>query len=130
MPRILLLTSSFSDVYSATARNLRDALESHSRRDVFVENIDLLEECYGRMTHLNPALFRTTENSPLSEQDAEAHAHFLDSLSRMKQTLEVILTEMAPDLICVIHPIYHLVLNQLRGSGFFPSHLRSLSSPI
>lgn len=121
MHRILLLTSSFSEVYSAAARNLRDALEESASSETLIESVDLLQECYGSLVEVVSGMMQPSFQEEKKLPDESNETGFLErnltALKRVRESLETLIAEMEPQVICVTHPLYNYLLEEMHSSG-------------
>jgi UDP-N-acetylglucosamine:LPS N-acetylglucosamine transferase len=123
MKKILILTASFGDGHNAAARNLREAIEL-LQDDAKVEVLDLFEATYGSLNtflkHSYQALVRyapTVWSGVFSVFDNPAlFRRQMDSLARLRKTLEKLLRDTEPDVVVSTYPAYgHLIQDIYSG---------------
>jgi UDP-N-acetylglucosamine:LPS N-acetylglucosamine transferase len=117
MKRILILTAGFGDGHNAAARNIAHALETLSE-DVKVAVLDLFESTYGALNTLMrrayqgvvryaptvwAGVFSVLDNPDLFRRQ-------MNGLSRLRDTLAVVLNDSEPDCVVSTYPVYsHLI---------------------
>jgi len=123
--KILIFTAGFGEGHNSAARNIRDGLEYVGGSDVQVDIIDLFDECYGRLNDMvRSAYIQAINKAPKVWQGiynfldhSRAMEMNLVALSRMRRTLEDLLRETEPDLVCSTYPVYNFLLDEIYSDG-------------
>jgi UDP-N-acetylglucosamine:LPS N-acetylglucosamine transferase len=120
MKRVLILTADFGDSHLAAARNLSDALESHSN-EVRVEVLDLFQsgngafnamarKAYSGLAGFAPSLWNGL-CSLLDKSSLVANPYF--TTGRLQRALGHILQETNPDVVVSTYPLYPAMIRDL-----------------
>src|SRR3954447_23511887 len=120
MKKILILTASFGDGHNAAARNLREALESITD-DAKVEVLDLFESTYGTLNSLLKQTYQglvryapTVWSSVFSVFDNPLlFRRQMDSLTRLKDSLQAVLQSAEPDVVVSTYPVYAHIIESI-----------------
>lgn len=120
MKKILILTASFGDGHNAAARNLREALETITD-DAKVEVLDLFESTYGTLNSLLKQTYQglvryapTVWSSVFSVFDNPLlFRRQMDSLTRLKDSLQAVLQSAEPDVVVSTYPVYAHIIESI-----------------
>lgn len=127
MKKILIFTAGFGEGHNTAARSVREALELLEPDEVEVQVIDLFETCYGKVNELARKAYITAINraprawgkfynwvdsSPMLDAN-------LSAFKKMRDSLEQLLLETAPDAVVCTYPIYNYLINEIFSGNRF-----------